>query len=206
MTKDEFLTKLKVALSEDCVSNTDNLIEYYNEMICDRMEDGMDEEAAVAAMGPVEEIVRNVSMEKTIGTLVKQKVDKSRQTAKQKGSGGLWILLVILGFPIWFPLLITLFTLILVLYLVPWIILIAIFSALLGIGASAVTALFASVAGTFMGLSLGEAIMCGGAALILGSLTVLLFKPALILAKGILALGKAIIKGIKYIIVGGKKQ
>lgn len=53
MTKAEFLAALKRALPEDEAEQT---LAFYNEMIDDRMEDGMSEEEAVAAMGPVSQL------------------------------------------------------------------------------------------------------------------------------------------------------
>lgn len=205
MLKKEFLSKLREALIADRINNVDSLIEYYNEMICDRMEDGMEEEAAVEAMGSVEEIVKEVSWDKPISTLVKQKVAKSHNEAKSKGNSALWIILLILGSPVWLPLAITLLILLLVLYMMPWILIFSIFAVLLSLGFSAIAVLFESFRNIFVLGSIPGTLMTLGGSLILGSITVMLIKPAIALVKGTLKLGKAIILGVKKLIFGGKK-
>lgn len=51
MQKTEFLDRLRTALADLPAEELEKTLGYYAEMIEDRMEDGMDEEAAVAAMG-----------------------------------------------------------------------------------------------------------------------------------------------------------
>lgn len=51
MQKTEFLDRLRAALADLPAEELEKTLGYYAEMIEDRMEDGMDEEAAVAAMG-----------------------------------------------------------------------------------------------------------------------------------------------------------
>lgn len=54
MQKTEFLDRLRAALADLPAEELEKTLGYYAEMIEDRMEDGMDEEAAVAAMGDPE--------------------------------------------------------------------------------------------------------------------------------------------------------
>ena len=77
MTKEEFLRTLKAELEKQSISNIESMIEYYDEMICDRMEDGMSEEAAVESMDsiPVPRlsfIVANKHLEEDIARLLKK--------------------------------------------------------------------------------------------------------------------------------------
>lgn len=55
MNMQEFLSALKIGLAGS--PDQDAMLEYYREMIEDRMEDGMDEASAVAQLGSVEEIL-----------------------------------------------------------------------------------------------------------------------------------------------------
>ena len=64
MNKEEFLTTLRSELEKKSVSNIDNMIEYYDEMICDRIEDGMSEEEAVSSMEAVSSIVSSFLLAK----------------------------------------------------------------------------------------------------------------------------------------------
>ncbi len=68
MTKLEFLATLEKALAglpkEDCK----RIVDYYCEMIDDRMEDGFSEEDAVKAAGTLEEIAQQAAQEAPAGT------------------------------------------------------------------------------------------------------------------------------------------
>lgn len=60
MTREQFLNDLKAALAGMQESEIEGVLTYYGEMIDDRMEAGMSEEAAVKAMEPVREIAARV--------------------------------------------------------------------------------------------------------------------------------------------------
>lgn len=63
MTKSDFILALSEALVQLPGSARSRVLEYFEEMIDDRIESGMSEEEAVAAMGSVDEIVREVAPE-----------------------------------------------------------------------------------------------------------------------------------------------
>lgn len=89
MDKNTFLTELQKRLKGLPEEDLQRTLEYYREMIEDRMEEGLSEEEAVAEIGPVEEIAEPLLP----------------QTVRRKMKA--WeIVLLILGFPVWFPLLI----------------------------------------------------------------------------------------------------
>ena len=50
MLRDEYISVLRTRLKENEIPNADGMIEFYEEMIADRMEDGMSEEEAVAVI------------------------------------------------------------------------------------------------------------------------------------------------------------
>ena len=74
MNKQEYLDALRDALEKQSISNIDNMIEYYDEMICDRMEYGMSQEDAVNSMDSIPDIVHEAVLDKSVPTLVKEKV------------------------------------------------------------------------------------------------------------------------------------
>ena len=89
MDKNTFLSELQKRLKGLPEEDVQRTLEYYREMIEDRMEEGLTEEEAVADMGSIEEIAEPI-LPKT-----------SRRKMKT------WeIVLLILGFPVWFPLLV----------------------------------------------------------------------------------------------------
>ena len=71
MQKTEFLDRLRTALADLPAEELEKTLGYYAEMIEDRMEDGMDEEAAVAAMGDPEAVAREILLDAPLGTLVR---------------------------------------------------------------------------------------------------------------------------------------
>ena len=60
MNKKEFLRVLSDALRGMPRAERARSLEYYGEMIQDRMEEGMSEEAAVACLGSADEIARQI--------------------------------------------------------------------------------------------------------------------------------------------------
>lgn len=105
MNKNEFITCLRGKLSNYPSNEVDKAINFYTESIEDRIEDGMSEAEAIASLGSLDDIVKQIQSEMPINTIVKNKID----TQKKKMSGStiaLIVIIAILGFPIWFPILI----------------------------------------------------------------------------------------------------
>ena len=97
MTRDEFLNRLGellACLPADQVKETQ---EFYAEAIADRMEDGMTEAEAVAAMGTPGEVA-----EATLDEL--PAVPRAIARTKRKSTALLWVLAIV-GSPVWIPLL-----------------------------------------------------------------------------------------------------
>ena len=71
MTKHDFLELLEEKLSGLPEKELAERLPFYGEMIDDRMEEGLSEEEAVAAIGNVEDIVSQVLEDTPINKLVK---------------------------------------------------------------------------------------------------------------------------------------
>ena len=157
MTKAEFLSVFKKKLSALPRKEREEGLRFYTEMIDDRMEEGLSEEEAVAAVGDP-------------GKLADQILGEYFPDAKpQRSPGkGLQVLLLILGFPLWFPLLIGGFAVVLSLYVTLWAILItfwAVFVSLLVSGAAlALAAVVLLISGKVLpGIAvLGAGLVCAG--------------------------------------------
>ncbi len=118
MNKQEFLTRLRKGLFGLPSKEKKEHLSFYGEMIDDRMEDGLSEEAAVAEIGNLEDIIAQIKA----------------ATPKKKKNAGV-IVLLILGFPVWGSLLIAAAAVVLAFYLSLWAVLISlwtVFAALLG--------------------------------------------------------------------------
>ena len=133
MNKTEFLSALRERLSHLPCEDVEERINFYSEMIDDRIEDGLPEAEAVREIGTVEEVVTEIISSIPLTRIVKNKI-------KKKESLGAWeIVLLILGSPFWFSLLIAAVSVTLSLYAVLWSVIIslwAVFSALVcgGVG------------------------------------------------------------------------
>ena len=96
MKREEFIEALKLALNNLPEQEIQSSLAYFNEMIDDRIDEGMTEEEAVADMGPVNDIATKLLMEnQTLVNRVKDKLIPKRRLATWE------IILLILGFAIW---------------------------------------------------------------------------------------------------------
>lgn len=102
MGKKEFLDRLRNGLSGLPREDTEERLTFYSEMIDDRMEEGLSEEAAVAAVGAADEIAAQIIADSPMA-----KVQSKRQMKAWE------IVLLALGAPIWFSLLIAAFSVLL---------------------------------------------------------------------------------------------
>lgn len=190
MTKQEFLTALREALTGLPPSDVEERADFYAEMIDDRMEDGISEKEAVAAIGSVEEIVLQIVDEYPIGKLVKQRIKPKRRLNAWE------IVLLALGSPIWLSLLIAFVAIVLSLYAVLWSVIVAFWSVF--------AALFGSSLGTLAG---GVYLLCTGntptglvfvaAAFVCAGLAIFSFFGCMAATKGAACLTKSVLLAIK---------
>lgn len=115
MNKQTFLSALQEQLKGLSQNDMEKSLEYYSEMIDDQIEDGISEEEAVSAMGAPEEIARQILMDLPLPKVVRVKAKPSRPLR-------VWeIVLLVLGSPVWVPLVLTAIILFAVCYMVIWI-------------------------------------------------------------------------------------
>jgi uncharacterized membrane protein len=133
MKKEAFLELLKQRLHGLPEDEVQKFLSFYQESIQDRMEEGVDEETAVAQLGDLDGIVREIELEMPLGRLVKNKMRKNRENS---GHSAAWIVLAILGAPLWAPLLLAAALVALSVYLVIWAGLAAAACVLLALGVS----------------------------------------------------------------------
>lgn len=100
MNKQEFLAQLRNGLSGLPKEDVDERLSFIGEMIDDRMEEGVAEEAAVKEIGSVDALVSQIIAEIPLGKLVKEKIAPKRKLKAWE------IVLLALGSPIWLSLLI----------------------------------------------------------------------------------------------------
>ena len=78
MNKKEFLDELRSKLRGLPKKDLENRINFYDEMISDRMDEGKSEEEAISEIGSVDEIVNQIASETSLVRLVKEKARPQR--------------------------------------------------------------------------------------------------------------------------------
>ena len=128
MNKSEFLAALSGALAG--IPGTENAAAYYGEMIDDRVEEGMSEEEAVAGLDTVETIRRRFIDEAPLPQIIETKTGKPLS--------GCAIVLIVLGFPVWFPLFIAAAAVIFSFYVVVGALMLSVFAVILALAVGGV--------------------------------------------------------------------
>lgn len=171
MLKQEFLDTLNRKLSNLPKKDVEERLNFYSEMIEDRIEEGLSEEDAVAGIGSVDEIAAQIAAQiaaelpfaKDIKTRI---TPKKRLTARE-------IVPLVLGSPIWLSLAIAAVAVIISLYAALWSLIIAlwaVFGSLVGCALGGVVAgiAFAINANGLTGTALiGAGFICAGLAIFL---------------------------------------
>lgn len=194
MNKQEFIDSLKQKLSLLPQKDLDDRINFYSEIIDDYIEDGLSEEHAVSKLGSLDDVVNEILNDTSIIKLAKNKFKPKRKLEP-------WILvLIILGFPIWFTLLTSLVSLIFSLYVGFWSIvgsLWVVFGILVGTGGGSI---FTGIALLFSPNKISGIILLSCGLICLG-LTIYCYYGVKFLTKLLLKFGKGILLSIKKLFV-----
>lgn len=190
MNKQEFLAALREGFAGLPQDEIEERLNFYGEMLEDQMEEGLSEEEAVLAIGPAEEIVRQVLADIPLGKVVKERLRPKRRLNAWE------IVLLALGAPLWLSLGLAAAAVILAVYAALWAVLAAlwvVFGAAAACAAASVPACIVMAArgraaAGFAALSIG--IVCAG-------LCIFLFFGCQNASKGILALTKRISLWVK---------
>lgn len=198
MNKQEFLLKLKKGLSGLPKADIEERLNFYAEMIDDRMEEGFSEEDSISQIGSVEKIVSQILSDIPFSKLVKEKVKP------KKAVSILEIILLVLGSPIWLSVMIALLAVIFAFYIIilsiivsVWAIEVSLFACMLGALIS--SAVFAFTSNFFTSVAML------GAGLVCAALSIYLFFLCKSVTKGIFILTKKIIISIKSLFIGKEK-
>lgn len=193
MNKSELLNELSQRLSGIPQSEAEKTINYYSEMIDDRIEDGESEEDAVKAVGDIDEIVRNAMSQVPLTGLVKQSVKRNFRLSVPV------IILLILGSPIWLSLLIALFAVIFAVYVTIAAVIISLFAV---VAAFVVSGIVSVIASPFLiPVSLYTSAMYFSCGLVILGLSIFAFYVAVILSKYIIRFTKFVIIKIKSLFI-----
>ncbi len=200
MNKQEFLDQLRSKLKGLPQEDIEERVSFYREMIEDHVEDGATEEEAVSSIGPVDEVVNTIMSEIPLSKLV-----KNRAKTRQKKSMPAWaIVLLILGFPVWFPLLLSAVIVIFSLYITVWSVIFSFYAADLALGMSAIACIIIAVV-AFVSGEAALGLFMIGACLALAGVTILFFFGIWFVVKGVIFLTGKMLLGIKSLFIGKER-
>ena len=203
MNKQEFINGLKQRLPGLPAAEIDARVEFYAEMIDDRIEEGASEEEAVAAVGSMDEVVREILAQIPLGRLVKHKVKRPRKPNTTE------IVLLALGSPLWVALLLGVLGIVLGVVAAVLGGIIGLLTSLWAISAALVACGFAGVPAGVLLLALGRGIPgvgLVGASLACLGLSIFAFCVSKIATKAVVRLFKKGIIGIKHLILKGGRD
>ena len=190
MNKHEFMAELRARLCGVPRQDAEERINFYCEMIDDRIEEGLSEEDAVAQMGCVDDIAAEIISDIPLTKIAKERIKPKKQLEAWE------FLLLAFGSPIWLTLAIVAVSVIFSVYVVLWsaiICLWAVFGALVGcaVGGVASGIVFAIMGYGMSGVAImGAGIFCAGVA-------IFSFFGCSAATKGTAILTKKIVLGIK---------
>lgn len=199
MRKQEFLDRLREGLSGLPQDDVSERLTFYEEMIDDRMEEGLSEEEAVAELDSVEDIVAQTVAEIPLPRLVRESVRPKRRLQAWE------IVLLVLGSPIWLALGIAALAIMLSVYIVLWALIVSLWAIELSLAVSAFGSLALGVVRIFRGDGM-TGLLCIGAGLLLGGLSVFLCFGCLAATRGAAKLTKLIARGIKSLFIPKSNQ
>lgn len=103
MNKQEFISILQAKLSGMPKREVKERLSFYEEIINDKIEEGLSEEQAILELGSIEKIANQIASDIPLKSIVKEKIKPKRALS------GFEITLLVLGSPIWLSLLIAAF-------------------------------------------------------------------------------------------------
>lgn len=195
MTKSEFLQQLREKMKGLPKTDIEDRVNFYSEMIDNRIEEGLSEEEAVRDIGNVDEIVTKQIDDTSLTKIVTEKVKPKRRLKAWE------IVLIILGFPLWFPLLMFILTMLLVFYIIWWSAVIVLWS----IEGSLIMSVFAAIVNMFA-FTFRRELLSGfgyfGLSLLTAGLSIFLFMGCVAVTKATFQLMKKVTLKIKKSIIG----
>lgn len=190
MSKQEFLAQLRKGLSGLPKDDIEGRLAFYNEMIDDRMEEGLSEEEAVSAVGSVDEIVAQVVAEIPLARVAKERIKPKRRMQ-------VWeVVLLVLGSPIWLSLLIAAFAVIFSLYVVLWSVVISLWAVFASLIGCAIGCIAAGI-GVAVGINSLTGVAMIGAGIVCAGLSIFMFYGCKAATKGSAVLTKKLPLWIK---------
>lgn len=180
MNKQQFLAALRERLRGLPQTDIGRSLDFYAEMIDDRVEDGLTEEQAVRELGSIDEIAEQILLEQPLPKLVKAKMRPSRTLR-------VWeVILLVLGSPVWLPLLLAAVVVLLSVYVVVWSVVVTFYAVDLAFAACCLGGVVGGIVLFTANNGLRVLLACIGCGLVCAGLTILWFFVCNLVALGVI--------------------
>ncbi len=199
MTKQQFILTLGNKLSGLPKKEVEERLNFYIEIIEDRIEDGVSEEEAVSAVGTVDEIAEQIIKDIPITKIAKEKIKPKRRIR-------VWeIILLILGSPIWLSLLIASIAVILSVYVSLWSVIVSLWAVFTSVAAYGILGIAAG-AGFAADGYIPQGIAVIGTSIFSAGFSIFLFFGCKEATKGLIILTKKFILAIKKCLIKKEEE
>lgn len=192
MNKEEYLIQIKSRLKGFSQEDIDKHLDYFSEMIDDRVEDGLSEEEAVAQMDTPEEAVNQIIEDVPLTKMIENKITQKHKLETWQ------IILIVLGSPLWLGLLLGAFGILFGFLATLGGIVFAYYAVVFSLGLAGVLSVIVSVASLFVAKYTFGAFCFGAGLICIG-----LFLSLLLTVKTV---SLAIVKAVKAVFTGIKKM
>lgn len=190
MNKQEFIANLQAKLCGLPKQEVEERLNFYSEIIDDRMEDGLSEEEVVLELGSLDVIAEQIIADIPLTKIAKERIKPKRCLKAWE------IILLALGSPIWISLAIATFAVILSLYAALWSVIVSLWAVFGSLIACAVVGVAESIIFICQGNALSGVAMFG-AGIVCTGLAIFLFFGCKSATKGTLLLTKRMALVIK---------
>ena len=194
MNKLDFVLQLTEKLNFLPFDEVVERVDFYADLIDDRMEEGLSEEEAVREIGDLDGIVAQILADTSFSKLVKEKIKSKRRLNAGE------IVLLVLGSPIWLSLGIAAFAVILSLYISLWAVIISLWSVFVSVAACSLGGILACVVFAAGGNGASGAAMLA-AGIVCAGLSIFLFYGCKAATAGTLILTKKMALWTKNIFI-----
>ena len=194
MNKEEFITELGKKIRGLPERDREERLSFYREMIDDKIEDGIPEETAVAEVGSIDKVVSQIMSEIPFSRLIKEKVRPKRSLKAWE------IILIILGAPLWFSLLVAFCAVVFSLYVTLFALLISVYAIVISFAGGVIFSIFETVYYFIIGNSVGGLFFIG-AVFILIALSIISFFACKKATTGVLVFTKKMLLVLKSMFV-----
>ncbi len=194
MNKQEFLTRLKNGLSGLPKEDIEERLKFYEEMIDDKIEEGIPEESAVSEIGSIDELISQITADNPLPKIEPEELEAPRKLK-------LWeIILLILGSPIWVSLLLAVAAVVISVFAVVWCVIITLWAVFISLAFCGLGLILGGIIFVFKGLFIQGAATFG-AGLICVAISIFMFFVSLCATLGILGISKKFYGFIKNKVV-----